>query len=71
MRVHLTPAGLRFTLVKGDPDATELRVLAAALDRLATLERGDRPSPWASAGRPGAAPGSRWRSGLGGAWNRP
>jgi len=52
--VHTTPAGLRFRLLDGDASPEELEVLALALDRLAALERGGQPSPWASAARPGA-----------------
>jgi hypothetical protein len=74
--VLATPAGLRFRVLHGEPAPEELEVLAAALDRLATLERGDRPSPWVTAARPGAgvrawSPGSRWANSLRGQAPRP
>jgi len=65
--VHVTPAGLRFQLLRGEATPQELEVLAAALDRLAALERGGDPGPWARAGRadpgsPGWPVGARWAS---------
>jgi hypothetical protein len=63
--VHVTPAGLRFQLLRGEATQEELEILAVALDRLAALERGGDPGPWARVGRPGAGPqawpaGTRW-----------
>jgi hypothetical protein len=74
--LHTTPSGLRWSVLSG-PDATaeEQEILAAAIDRLAALERGDRPSPWAGSARPGAGlrawpAGSRYGASTRADWGR-
>ena len=74
--VLTTPAGLRWQLLAGQAGPEELEVLGAALDRLATIEAGARPSAWLTSSRPGAgvrawAPGTRWSHSQRGDWGRP
>jgi hypothetical protein len=73
--VFVTSSGQRWQLLKGTADAEQLEVLGDAIDRLATIEAGGRPSPWVTASRPGTglrawAPGARWSHSVRGDWGR-
>jgi hypothetical protein len=70
-----TPEGLRFQLVRGTPEGDEGEVLAAAIDRAATWDRGQQPGPWVTNLRPGigarAYPaGTRWGATLRSGWGQ-
>jgi hypothetical protein len=75
-RLRTTPSGLRWYVISGpEADAEEQEILDTAIDRLAALERGDRPSPWAGTARPGAGlrawpAGSRYGASVRGDWGR-
>jgi hypothetical protein len=61
--VHTTPAGRRFEILGGgDANDEDVEVLAAAIDRYATLLAEQQLGPWTTAHRPGI--GARaWRAG--------
>jgi hypothetical protein len=68
-----TPGGLRFQVLRGTVEGDDLEVLAAAIDRMVTWDRGREPSPWVTSVRPGIgirawSPGSRWSQSLRSAW---
>jgi hypothetical protein len=64
--VHTTPAGRRFQVLGGgDASAEDVELLAAAIDRYATLLAEQQLGPWTTARRPGIGsrawqPGTRW-----------
>jgi len=64
--VHTTPAGRRFRVLAGcETTPEDVEVLAAAIDRYATLLAEQQLGPWTTARRPGIGarawePGKRW-----------
>lgn len=74
--VHTTPAGRRFQLGGGGgASAEDVEVLAAAIDRYATLLAEQQLGPWTTAHRAGIgvrawAAGSRWATSNRSRWGR-
>jgi len=68
-----TPNGLRFQILRGEPEGDEVEVLGEAIDRLAAWDEGQELGPWARSIRPGIGrhawqAGRRWGDSLRAGW---
>ncbi|HEX9342904.1 MAG TPA: hypothetical protein VF995_04745 [Actinomycetota bacterium] len=68
-----TPSGLRFQLLRGEPEGDEVAVLAEAIDRMAAWDEGQELGAWVRGIRPGIGrhawqAGRRWGDSLRSGW---
>jgi hypothetical protein len=74
-RIHRSPEGLRFRILRGVPADDEIEVLGMALDRSAAWDQSHQPTTWATAVRPGIGlrawpAGTRWSNSLRSGWEQ-
>jgi hypothetical protein len=68
-----TPNGLRFEILRGEPEGDELEVLGEAIDRMAAWDQERQLGPWVRSIRPGIGrhawpAGRRWSDSLRAGW---